>query len=44
MKRREFLKPSSGIIASAALAPVRAHADVKEIRIGYQENGVLVIA
>jgi sulfonate transport system substrate-binding protein len=44
MKRREFLKLSSGIIASAALAPVRAHADVKEIRIGYQKNGVLVIA
>jgi sulfonate transport system substrate-binding protein len=47
MKRREFLKLSSGIIATAALAPplpVRAHADVKEIRIGYQKNGVLVIA
>jgi sulfonate transport system substrate-binding protein len=44
MKRREFLKLSSGIIATAALAPVRAHGDVKEIRIGYQKNGVLVIA
>src|SRR5258708_15363774 len=47
MKRREFLKLSSGIIATAALAPqlpARAHADVKEIRIGYQKNGVLVIA
>ena len=44
MKRREFLILSSGIVATAALAPtVRAQADMKEIRIGYQKNGVLVI-
>jgi sulfonate transport system substrate-binding protein len=44
MKRREFLKLSLGTAAVAAL-PVRARADagVKEIRVGYQKNGVLVI-
>jgi sulfonate transport system substrate-binding protein len=45
MKRREFLKLSLGTAAVAALAPrARAEAGVKEIRIGYQKNGVLVIA
>jgi sulfonate transport system substrate-binding protein len=45
MKRREFLKLSLGTAAVAALpAGARAEADVKEIRIGYQKNGVLVIA
>ena len=45
MKRREFLKLSLGTAAVAAL-PLRARAEsgVKEIRIGYQKNGVLVIA
>jgi len=45
MKRREFLKLSFGTATVAALLP-RAHAEagVKEIRIGYQKNGVLVIA
>ena len=45
MKRREFLKMSLGSAAVAALSS-RADADVgvKEIRIGYQKNGVLVIA
>lgn len=45
MKRREFLKLSLGTAAVAALTrEVRAQADVREIRIGYQKNGVLVIA
>ncbi len=45
MKRREFLKLSLGSAAVTALSS-RADADVsvKEIRIGYQKNGVLVIA
>jgi sulfonate transport system substrate-binding protein len=44
MKRREFLKLSAGVAATAALSPVRAQANVKEIRIGYQNSGVLPIA
>jgi sulfonate transport system substrate-binding protein len=45
MKRREFLKLCLGTAALAALSrEVRAQASVKEIRIGYQKNGVLVIA
>jgi sulfonate transport system substrate-binding protein len=45
MKRREFLKWSLGTAAAAALSPqVRAQDGLKEIRIGYQKNGVLVIA
>src|SRR3954454_24804441 len=45
MKRREFLKLSAAIAATAtSLRPALAQADVKEIRIGYQKNGVLVIA
>src|ERR1700738_5478463 len=45
MKRREFLKLSLGTAAVAGLSrEVRAQADTKEIRIGYQKNGVLVIA
>ncbi|MBR0694094.1 sulfonate ABC transporter substrate-binding protein [Bradyrhizobium lablabi] len=45
MKRRDFLKLSLGSAAIAALPPhARAHTGVKEIRIGYQKNGVLVIA
>jgi sulfonate transport system substrate-binding protein len=45
MKRREFLTLTLGTAAVAALSPrARAQADIKEIRIGYQKNGVLVIA
>ena len=45
MKRREFLKLSFGSAAVAVLSShARADASVKEIRIGYQKNGVLVIA
>lgn len=45
MKRREFLKLSLGTAAVAALAaPAMAQAPLKEIRIGYQKTGVLVIA
>jgi sulfonate transport system substrate-binding protein len=45
MKRREFLKLSLATAAGPALSQ-RAHAQagLKEIRIGYQKNGVLVIA
>jgi sulfonate transport system substrate-binding protein len=44
MKRREFLKLSLGTAAVAALSQ-QAHAQsgIKEIRIGYQKTGVLVI-
>jgi sulfonate transport system substrate-binding protein len=45
MKRREFLKLSLGATAAVSLSPeVRAQASVKEIRVGYQKTGVLVIA
>jgi sulfonate transport system substrate-binding protein len=45
MKRRDFLKLSLGTAAVATLSSrARAEAGVKEIRIGYQKNGVLVIA
>src|SRR6266478_11525 len=45
MRRRDFLKLSVGTAAAAALSSrARAEAGVKEIRIGYQKNGVLVIA
>ena len=45
MKRREFLKLSLGTATLAALSQqARAQAGVREIRIGYQKNGVLVIA
>jgi sulfonate transport system substrate-binding protein len=45
MKRREFLKLSVGTAAIAALSrQARAQTAVTEIRIGYQKNGVLVIA
>jgi len=45
MRRREFLKLSLGTAAVAALSQ-QAHAQVgvREIRIGYQKTGVLVIA
>ena len=45
MKRRDFLKLSLGTATAAVLpANARAEAGVREIRIGYQKNGVLVIA
>jgi sulfonate transport system substrate-binding protein len=45
MQRREFLKLSAGTVAIAALSrSARAQTNVTEIRIGYQKNGVLVIA
>jgi sulfonate transport system substrate-binding protein len=45
MKRREFLKLSLGTAAVTALPlHARAESGVKEIRVGYQKNGVLVIA
>ncbi len=45
MKRRAFLKLSLGTVAVAALSQrTRAQGSLKEIRIGYQKNGVLVIA
>ncbi|MEA2795945.1 MAG: sulfonate transport system substrate-binding protein [Bradyrhizobium sp.] len=45
MKRREFLKFSLGTVAAAAMSQrASAQAGLKEIRIGYQKNGVLVIA
>jgi sulfonate transport system substrate-binding protein len=45
MKRREFLKLSLGATAATSLSrEVRAQASIKEIRIGYQKTGVLVIA
>jgi sulfonate transport system substrate-binding protein len=43
MKRREFLQLSLAA-AVAGWSDARAQAAVKEIRIGYQKNGVLVIA
>jgi sulfonate transport system substrate-binding protein len=45
MKRREFLKLSFAAAAVGAQSRrVRAQADIREIRLGYQKNGVLVIA
>lgn len=45
MRRRDFLKLSAGTAAFTAFASrVNAQGAVKEIRIGYQKNGVLVIA
>jgi sulfonate transport system substrate-binding protein len=44
MQRRDFLKLSVGTAALAALGSrASAQAGVKEIRVGYQKNGVLVI-
>jgi sulfonate transport system substrate-binding protein len=44
MRRREFLKWSVGTVAIAAVSrQASAQADAREIRIGYQKNGVLVI-
>jgi len=44
MQRRDFLKLSAGTAAASMFAPrVRAQGVPKEIRIGYQKTGVLVI-
>jgi sulfonate transport system substrate-binding protein len=44
MQRRDFLRLSVGTAAAAAFAPrANGQGAVKEIRIGYQKNGVLVI-
>jgi len=44
MQRREFLKLSAGTAVTAAFASrVSAQGALKEIRIGYQKTGVLVI-
>lgn len=45
MRRRHFLKFTLGASAAALWAlPSRAQSALKEVRIGYQKNGVLVIA
>ncbi len=45
MQRRDFLKLSLGTAAAAAFAPgASAQGALRDIRIGYQKNGVLVIA
>jgi sulfonate transport system substrate-binding protein len=45
MKRREFLKWSIGTAAVAIVSrPANAQTSLKEIRIGYQKTGILVIA
>ncbi|MGL3104154.1 sulfonate ABC transporter substrate-binding protein [Bradyrhizobium sp. BR 1432] len=45
MRRREFIKFSVGTAAAASIAPrAVAQAELKEVRVGYQKNGVLVIA
>lgn len=44
MKRREFLKLPVLAAAAALSRELRAQDGVREIRIGYQKNGVLVIA
>jgi sulfonate transport system substrate-binding protein len=45
MQRRDFLKLSVGTLTALTLSrQARAEGDLKEIRIGYQKNGVLVIA
>lgn len=44
MKRRQFLQLSVGTVATAMWSNARAQAGVREIRVGYQKNGVLVIA
>lgn len=44
MRRREVLKLAAGAATLAFAAPAIAQGAVKEIRIGYQKNGVLVLA
>jgi sulfonate transport system substrate-binding protein len=44
MERRKFLKLSSAVVAAFATTPALSQAVAKEVRIGYQKTGVLVIA
>jgi sulfonate transport system substrate-binding protein len=44
MQRRDFLKLTLGTATTALSLHAQAQAGAKEIRIGYQKNGVLVIA
>lgn len=44
MKRRRFLQLSLGAAAALSAPAVHAQNALREIRIGYQKNGVLVIA
>lgn len=44
MERREFLKLSTAALAVVTSTSARSQAVAKEIRIGYQKTGVLVIA
>lgn len=44
MRRRDVLKLAAGTATLAFAAPAIAQGAVKEIRIGYQKNGVLVLA
>lgn len=45
MKRRDFLKLSTGFAAASAMSSHSfAESGLREIRVGYQKNGVLVIA
>lgn len=44
MKRRQFLRALGTATIAILSSRVRAESDLKEIRIGYQKNGVLVIA
>lgn len=44
MERRKFLKLSTALVAAFAATPARSQAVAKEVRIGYQKTGVLVIA
>lgn len=44
MRRRQFLQLSVAVIAGAVSSRARAQKVVKEIRIGYQKTGVLVVA
>lgn len=44
MERRDFLKLSTAAIAALGVSPALAQTAAKEVRIGYQKTGVLVIA
>lgn len=44
MERREFLKLSTAALATLATTSAQSQVAAKEIRIGYQKTGVLVIA
>ena len=44
MDRRHFIKGSAAGVALIASAPVRALEGPRQLRIGYQKNGVLLVA